>query len=551
MQYYDNIKYDWTYTEYVKKLLDKEIDGFKELTDYYKVKKTGRIVLKKSNLFTMASNAYFERISRHYDAKGEYEFSYTREHLVRQLGEKYLQIHPIMFDVAGDYVYKKSTKKYVLKKKVIKIFEKAYLGTIRHHLLDGYGKKVNDTILQGNAVNKTIIRQDGLRSKTKKSVIVMKNLYIPNEVKINVNRLTDAWKMYGELRSYHDRQKKLNVKTERVLKSAGVNFSKLTAYKIEKWTKTINELMVRSNTAPFKYGHVFQLYNERERGGRLYSEGAYGLQNLPKHIRHIIFSNLDYYDYDMVNCHYNILAQLNTLYGGKELKYINEYNNSVSQTRKQISKETDIDLPIIKTLMIALVYGMDLKYTYRPYDYKLKKKRDGDLLKTLINYCGDESSAKVLAERFTTIPLIRGLWSDVKIARSLILSKGKITKASGKDHGYLENHYGKKIKLMVLGEGDKMNPLADGKRLSHMLQGLEAYMMSEIIAESNKDNDTEFLVPYHDGWVCKGAINKKYYEQHISNATMKRMSEYDGVDYSVGLNIKLSGGKMNDPYKKV
>ena len=44
MQYYDNIKYDWTYTEYVKELLDKEITGFKELTDYYKVKKTGRVV---------------------------------------------------------------------------------------------------------------------------------------------------------------------------------------------------------------------------------------------------------------------------------------------------------------------------------------------------------------------------------------------------------------------------------------------------------------------------------------------------------------------------
>jgi len=549
MQYYDNIKYDWTYTEYVKELLDKEITGFKELTDYYKVKKTGRVVLKKSNLFTMASNAYFERISRHYDAKGEYEFSYTREHLVRQLGEKYLQVHPIMFDVAGGYVYKKSTKKYVLKKKVIKVFEKAYLGTIRHHLLDGYGEKVNDTILEGNAVNKAIITQDGLRSKTKKSVIVMKNLYIPNEIKINVNRLADAWKMYGELRSSLDGKRKLNVKTERVLKSAGVNFNGLTAYKIEKWTKTINELMVRSNTAPFKYGHVFQLYNERERGGRLYSEGAYGLQNLPKHIRHIIFSNLDYYDYDIVNCHYNILEQLNNMYGGVVLMNINKYNNSVAQTRRELSKDTDIDLPIIKTLMIGLVYGMSLDYNYRPYSIKLKKKRNGDLLETLIRYCGDESSAKILAERLTTHPTIKGLWQDVRIAKKLILSKCKITKASGNE--YLENHYGKKIKLMVMGEGNKLIPLAGGKRLSHILQGLEAYMMSEIISESNKDADTEFLVPYHDGWVCKGAINKKYYEKHLANATMKRMSEYDGVDYSVGLDIKLSGGKMNDPYKKV
>ena len=58
MQYYENVKYDWTYTEYVKELLDKEISGFNELTDYHKVKKTGRVVLKKSNLFTMASNVF-------------------------------------------------------------------------------------------------------------------------------------------------------------------------------------------------------------------------------------------------------------------------------------------------------------------------------------------------------------------------------------------------------------------------------------------------------------------------------------------------------------
>jgi len=28
------------------------------------------------------------------------------------------------------------------------------------------------------------------------------------------------------------------------------------------------------------------------------------------------------------------------------------------------------------------------------------------------------------------------------------------------------------------------------------------------------------------------------------------MSEYDGVDYKVGLDVKISGGKMADPYKK-
>ena len=61
------------------------------------------------------------------------------------------------------------------------------------------------------------------------------------------------------------------------------------------------------------------------------------------------------------------------------------------------------------------------------------------LLETLIRYCGDESSAKILAERLTTHPTIKGLWQDVRVAKKLILSKCKITKASGNE--YLENHH--------------------------------------------------------------------------------------------------------------
>ena len=550
MQYYSNNKYDWTYTEFVKKLLDNEIVGFTQLTDYHKVKRTGRVVLVKSNLFTMASNAFFERVSRHFNKSDRKLYSLTKEHLVKQLGENYLQIVRVMFDVSDDYVYRRRTKAYVLRKDVQKVFERAFIENIkRHQLLDGFGVKVSKSILDGNAVNKEIINQDGLRSKTKKSQIVMQNLYIPNQVKININRLTDAWKMYGELKYSTLGRKKLSIRTKRILTSAGVNFTRLTSYKVEKWEKTINELIVRSNTAPFEYGHIFQLYDERERGGRLYSQGAYGLQNLPKHIRHIIFSNLNYYDYDIVNCHYTILEQVNRMYGGSELSNVKQYGLAVSKTRNEIAKETGIHKDIIKTLMIGLVYGMGIDYNYRPWDVKLKKRKMGDLLRTLTATYGDENTAKIYAEKFVNVPIVKGLWADVKMAKDVILTKVKKT-GSG-DRQFLENHYGKKIKLSVEGEGKKLIKLSGGRQLSHILQGLEAYMMSEIISESNKDADTDYLVPYHDGWVCKGAINKKYYEQHLSNATMKRMSEYDGVDYKVGLDVKISGGKMADPYKKV
>ena len=102
-----------------------------------------------------------------------------------------------------------------------------------------------------------------------------------------------------------------------------------------------------------------------------------------------------------------------------------------------------------------------------------------------------------------------------------------------------------------MGSNNKLIKLSRGQQLSHILQGLEAFMMSEIISESNKDNNTEYLVPYHDGWICKGSINKKYYENHLTNATMRRLSEYDGKEHKEGLEIKISGGSIDDPYKKV
>ena len=549
MQYYQHNKYDYTYTEYVKNLLDAEIKEFSELRDYYNVKRTQRQVLIKSNLFTMASNAFFERVSRHYGNNKKKIYSLTRIYLKEQLGQDYKKIVGILFDFRDEYKFKKHTKEYRLKKKVVEIFEKAFIDSIRRHtLLDGFGKKVSANILKGNAVNKGVINQEGNIS-SKKSFIVEQKLYIPNQVKINIDRLTDAWKMYGELKYYQLGRKKLSSRTQRVLKSAGVNFKGWTPYKVEKWEKIVNELIVRSNTAPFEYGHIFQLYDERQMGGRLYSQGAYGLQNLPKHIRHIIFSKLGYYDYDMVNCHYTILAQLNKLYGGGALLSVNDYNNNVSKTRKQIAKDTGIEISIVKQLMIGVVYGMSLDYNRKYWHPRKRKKVESKLMETLRNTYGDNNTAVSLASSFVNNTLVKNIYGDVRSASDVILKS--VNKTGVGDRQFLENHYGKKIKLSVMGSNNKLIKLSRGQQLSHILQGLEAFMMSEIISESNKDTNTEYLVPYHDGWICKGSINKKYYENHLTNATMRRLSEYDGKEHKEGLEIKISGGSIDDPYKKV
>ena len=105
MQYYQHNKYDYTYTEYVKNLLDAEIKEFSELRDYYNVKRTQRQVLIKSNLFTMASNAFFERVSRHYGNNKKKIYSLTRIYLKEQLGQDYKKIVGILFDFRDEYKF--------------------------------------------------------------------------------------------------------------------------------------------------------------------------------------------------------------------------------------------------------------------------------------------------------------------------------------------------------------------------------------------------------------------------------------------------------------
>jgi|TARA_Y100000296_G_scaffold83506_1_gene114512 hypothetical protein len=546
MLYYDRDKYDFTYTEYVKGLLDTEIKEFSELTDYYRVKKTGRQVNVKSNLYTMASNHYWMRVRAH--SKDDRATALPAKWLLEQLSHDYRRIIRILFNVSDEWEFRKTTKKYTLKDSVVEIFDRAFGDhNKRQILIDGIGKQVKrEGVVNVNSIKRHQYNYDG--ETTKEAVAVKKQLYIPNQVKINQKRLAEAVGLYGELKYSVLKRITLSKRTERILKSAGLKIKDLTPYKAEKYEKTIKELLMRINLEPFDYGHIYQLYSEREFGGRLYNDGANGLMTIPKHIKHIVMSGLGYYDYDLVNCHWNFLEQLNKHYGGGALLYVSEYNSKVKTTRKEIAKEIGVDEDIMKFLLIAMLYGAKLNINEKHWDTDKRRKVGSKVLEKLRGIIGDEKTARVIGRRFFENKFVKGLYGDIQTAKDTILKKCKKT---GKGNNtFIENYSGNKIKISVKGAGGKAINRSGGKQLSHLLQGMESFILHDVVAEMDRDKSADFLVPYHDGWVCSGKIDKRYYEQHIFNSTQRLLSEYDGKEADVGISVKISGGAMDDPFKQ-
>jgi hypothetical protein len=545
MLYHKDTKYDFTYTEKVKALLDENITDFRDLTDFYKVKKTGRVITVKSNLFTMASNAIFKRVQHHIDDEegNSLEATFLRE----QLGHQYREIVRILFDVGDEYVFKKKTKVYRVKKEVIDYFLSAFSdATEQQILLDGFGKKVlKEGITNINAIKDYQYSKDG--ATTKKSKGLTEGLNIPAQVKVNVKHLTEGMMIYDELKHSVIGNHKLSKRTESILRSAGVNMKKLTAYKVDKWSMTVRELLMRTNQLPFKYGHIFQLYGEREFGGRLYSEGANGMLNIPKHIKHIMMSGMGYYDYDLVNAHWNILYQLNRHYGGGMLLHIENYNKNVKKIRKELAKDVGIDEENMKVMLVALLYGASININDKYWSVKKRKMVDTDLLQKLRSWTGDEQTARKIGKEFCNHTIVRGLWGDIKTGRDTILKN--VRKTGKGNNAFIENLTEHKIKISVKGRGGKVIKVSGGRQLAHILQGVETFILHSVIKKMQYDADTDFLVPYHDGWVCKGSINKNSYERMIEEKTRDALTKYDGIVCDEGLKVKISGGKLVNPFR--
>lgn len=228
--------------------------------------------------------------------------------------------------------------------------------------------------------------------------------------------------------------------------------------------------------------------------GRLYAEGI-NLQNSSKLVRQAAMHGC--YDYDIENCHYDILYQMAQRVG-VQCGHVQHYLDNKSKVRQQLADELHIPARDIKQALISLVYGASMS---------------DDPKRRLPKLLGMEKALALYEQ-----PLFKGLAEDVAAARSAIL------KAHPPVRQKLANIVGLRIDVRRTSEL---------QQLAHLIQGVE----SKALEAACRSAETQFpgcvVLLQHDGFTATKKLDTGLIEQAILGAT--------------GFALKVPGGTYVAP----
>jgi len=203
--------------------------------------------------------------------------------------------------------------------------------------------------------------------------------------------------------------------------------------------------------------------------------------------REIVLGGLDYWDYDISNAHYSFMKQIGTYYGIKSGKSFQHYIDNKKQIRTDLAFRLNVDVKIIKSVIIAIMYGAS-----RTVHDECK----------ITKYLGHRKHRELNEDAF-----IDGLYKDREILTGQIID---ITERERNTHHYLRLKGKTKLyyenimkkKLYVLEDGKKVTKR---RILSHLLQGLESKML-DVCLSSGRNKQIKVLI--HDGFISHGTVNE-------------------------------------------
>jgi hypothetical protein len=256
---------------------------------------------------------------------------------------------------------------------------------------------------------------------------------------------------------------------------------------LEERARTLRDLREIADSELLPKGQVVQLYWETDTG-RVYTQGNTSLQQMYRDIREIVMGGLGYWDYDISNCHYTLLQQIGGYYGIKTGDSFNYYINNKKQIRTDLAFRLNVDVKIIKSVIIAIMYGAS-----RFVDDACK----------ITKYLGHKKHRELNDD-----PFIDGLFKDRDKLTNQIISiteqernKHHFLKLKGKTKQYYQNIRNKK--LFVYEDGKKVTKR---RVLAHMLQGLESKML-DICLGKGRNKQIKLLI--HDGFISDGVLNEQ------------------------------------------
>jgi len=244
--------------------------------------------------------------------------------------------------------------------------------------------------------------------------------------------------------------------------------------KIEHRLYYINELRSDAHWEITGKGKVAHRYREAKTG-RLSAIGI-NLQNAPRTVRKAALVNQ--WDYDFENCHYAILQQMAKPY--LECPNIEYYLHHKDSVRTNLANEINAHIQQIKRVLIAIIYGAHATDSQHA---------------ALFDAIGDKEKVRQLLKTETFI----GLHKEVKQARDVILDNWQPSRGS------LINDCEKGIGV----KEDK------AKRMAHLIQGVEAFMLRTALRLYPDD----IILLVHDGFVSTRQLDKERIKKAIKGTT--------------------------------
>lgn len=226
-------------------------------------------------------------------------------------------------------------------------------------------------------------------------------------------------------------------------------------------------------------GVIIQHYSPAQ-SGRIYGVGT-SLQNIPRAVRAAALNGLNLYDIE--NCHYSIVAQLASRHGYR-CEAIGHYLTHKKEVRKQLAGDIGLSIDDVKMALTAIIYGAPASSS---------------------SWCAiPQKIGSEKSKLFFEHELVKSINAELNEARGIILN------GWSKVRGKITNDLGKKIDAS---EEDK-------KLLAHILQGIEAKALREVI----RLHPDSIELALHDGFVTKDTINIPLIEEAIFQSTGFRLT---------------------------
>jgi len=221
-------------------------------------------------------------------------------------------------------------------------------------------------------------------------------------------------------------------------------------------------------------GLVIHHYVEAD-SGRLYAQNI-NLQAAPRLIKQTALHGL--WEYDIENCHYSIFGQMAQRLGF-EAENIKSYLAHKKETRQGIADRMDITFEQAKVCLLAIMYGA-----------RASEFHDNAI---------PDAIGKAAAQRLFKDAVFKGIHEDIKKGRQIILAAQPSSRAT------ICNAVGKTI------SDQESAP----KRLAHLIQGVEASILKEIL----KLYSADLVLLQHDGFASKRRLDISLMERAIHDNT--------------------------------